>query len=140
MRTQEELIERYKSCNDMFGFESNEYLSGMTVESLESLKGTHIKEDADLDLHVVLFKDDQAILDCCKSYMEFAWEKANGCRGISAYRSIMHYKAWLWMIGEDGWDDIEDFQYYGKDELVRICNFLGIDSSLYDDGIRTNSG
>ena len=73
-------------------------------------------------------------------YMEFAWQKANGERGISASRSISHYKAWLWL---DGNEDLanrleEEYTYYGKPQLVEICHYLNIDPSKYDDGIRTN--
>lgn len=73
-------------------------------------------------------------------YMPFAWEKANNCRGLSAGRSLAHYTAWLWLDGDNEiWPTLEDYEYYGKDKLVEICNYLGIDSKQWDDGIRKNS-
>ena len=73
--------------------------------------------------------------------MEFAWDKANNCRGISASRSIDHYSVWIWLLGdEDKLSDIRDYEYYGKPQLVEICELYGWDHSKWDDGVRTNVG
>ena len=71
-------------------------------------------------------------------YMPFAWEKANGCRGISAGRSIAHYIAWLWLLGED-FDDMEDYEFYGKPQLIRVCEYFGLDHKQWDNKVRTNT-
>ncbi len=141
MRTQEQILARIKVAQkrDMLGFEWQEYLGALTKESAESLRGTLLKADAKLDGWEVAFPNDEAIRKQCVEYMDFAWEKANGCRGISASRSLMHYRAWLWLLGEDGFEDIDDYSYYGKDELVRICKFLDLDPKKWDDGRRVNS-
>lgn len=34
-------------------------------------------------------------------YLSFAWDKALDHRGISANRSILHIKNWLWLIGDE---------------------------------------
>lgn len=34
-------------------------------------------------------------------YLPFAYDKAEGARGISANRSIEHFQAWLWLIKDD---------------------------------------
>jgi len=142
MRTQAEIIKRLKERRprDPFGFEWLEYIWGLTRESAETLVGTELRENADLSEWGDTPISNEDILDKCKEYMEFAWEKANGCRGISAGRSLMHYKAWLWMLGRDDFEDIDKYDYYGKDELVRICEFLKIDHEKFDDGIRSNNG
>jgi len=76
--------------------------------------------------------------------MPFAWEKANGCRGISASRSLRHMVAWLWLDGQDEflekWNDLRDYEYYGKPQLIAICELYGIDWKKFDDGVRTNIG
>jgi hypothetical protein len=124
----------------MLGFEWHEYVEALTQKSAETLIGTIFKDGADLsDWGDIQFADDDAILAKCKDYMAFAWEKANSCRGISAGRSLMHYKAWLWMFGRDDFEDIDDYDCYGKDELVRICEFLDIDHTKLDDGQRSNT-
>lgn len=70
-------------------------------------------------------------------YMEFAWDKANNGRGISAMRSMHHYMAWTWMLGDD-LGNLLDYQYYGKDNLVKICKHYGWDHAKWDDGVRRN--
>jgi len=141
MRTQEEILERIKERKpeDVFGFEWLEYAMALTRESAETLKGSVLKADVDLEDWPQPFTKDEEIRSRCVEYMEFAWEKANDCRGISSWRSLAHYKAWLWLLGSDEFDDIEDYEYYGKDELVCICEYLGLDASQWDDGIRVNS-
>lgn len=73
-------------------------------------------------------------------YMPFAWQKANDCRGLSAMRTMQHYQAWLWLDGNDELSEtLSDYEYYGKDHLVKICEYLGLDHTQWDDGIRTNT-
>lgn len=141
MRTQTEIIQRIKASKprDMLGFEWQEYVPALTKESAASLRGSAIKEDADLSDWVQHYKNDEDVRKVAVDYMEFAWDKANNCRGISAGRSMAHYKAWLWLLGQDGFDGIEDYEHYGKDNLVRICEFLGLDSTKWDDRRRVNS-
>lgn len=70
-----------------------------------------------------------------RDYMKFAWEKANGCRGLSAARSINHMANWLWLDGKDELsEEIRQYTHYGKPQLVRICEEYGIDWRKYDDG------
>lgn len=141
MRTQEEILARIRARapSDMFGFEWMEYLSALTRVSVEKLRGSLLKADADLSTHEPSLATDDAVRKQCVEYMPFAWEKANNCRGISAARNLMHYKAWLWLLGEDGFEDIDRYEHYGKDNLVRICKFLDLDASQWDDGRRVNS-
>ncbi len=35
--------------------------------------------------------------------------------------------------------DAGDYEFYGKDNLVRICDLYGWDSSQWDDGRRVNN-
>ena len=76
-----------------------------------------------------------------EDYMEFAWDKANNCRGISASRTMEHYAIWLWLMGDEmaeKFNDLEDYCFYGKDNLVAICEEFGWDSSKWDDGVRSD--
>lgn len=66
-------------------------------------------------------------------YIGFALEKAHGERGISAWRSLSHYAAWLWLCLPDeewaqfeGWEDYED---YGLPQLATAARLLGIDQN-----------
>ncbi len=142
MRTQEEILNRIRETakDDMFGFEWQEYLRALTAETAEKLRGDLLKKDADLsDQEMFDLGSDDAIRKQCIEYMSFAWEKANNGRGISAGRSLSHYRAWMWLLGEDGWDDIDQYEHYGKDNLVRICKFFDLDASQWDDERRVNS-
>ena len=71
--------------------------------------------------------------------MAFAWGKANGRRGLSAGRSLAHYSAWLWLVGnEELAEEIRKYQFHGKPQLIKICEFLGLDAAQWDDGERTD--
>jgi len=41
------------------------------------------------------------ILEQLKDYMDFAWEKAEDHRGLSALRSHEKMKAWLWLLEDE---------------------------------------
>ena len=141
MRTQEEIVEKTKSIKDDFwGWQTMDLLSYLDFEhAKEFLKDGVTKEEFSEPLEM----SKEAILQCMEDYMEFAWEKANNCRGISAARSMDHYSIWVWLLGDeyvDKFGDLTDYEYYGKDNLVKICEEFGWDHSKWDDGIRTNSG
>lgn len=131
--------------NDPFAFEIGEYLPYMNYEDAKGfLKEGATKESWDTD-RASYVHTRYALLRRMLEYMEFAWEKANNCRGISANRSILHYIAWTWLAGDaefsgeiDRMMD-EEYRFYGKDILVRICEFYGWDCKKWDDGRRVNS-
>lgn len=137
MRTDEEIVARIQQRReaDAFGFEWTLYVSRLTV----SVAAPFVKDNS--QQWAIQPRDHESVRKQCVEYMPFAWEKANECRGISANRSIAHYQAWLWFLGEESWGDklFDDYEHYGKPQLVRICQFLGVDHKQWDDGIRVNS-
>jgi len=62
-----------------------------------------------------------------RDYISFAWEKANDKRGISANRSIDHFKGWLWLLGdEEGIEYLKaNYAPYGKPGLAYTCKKYG---------------
>ncbi len=136
MKTQQEILARYKERThaDIFGFECTEYLCALDFEHARPyLKDDVTEWEPSLDT-------DEKIRARAIDYMSFAWGKAIDCRGISAERSLAHYVAWLWMLGDgELWPTLENYEYYGKDELRAVCEWLGIDADEWDDGIRVNS-
>lgn len=73
-------------------------------------------------------------------YMDFAWDKANNCRGLSAARTINHMANWLWLDGYDALaEEIRDYSYYGKPQLVKICELFDIDWKQYDNDCWKNN-
>jgi len=131
MKTQDEIVIRIRDRkeHDFFGFETSEYLDYLDFDhAKEFLKPEATKEKWEKDIHGKA----RPPADMIKDYMPFAWDKANNCRGISAARSICHMIAWLWLDGKD-WSELEDYEYYGKPQLVRICKEYGIDWRALDD-------
>lgn len=135
MRTDAEILERIaaRSAEDFFGFEANDLIVRLSFDAAKPL----LKPEAEPDDWKVQPRDREAVLAQMLEYMPFAWEKANGGRGISAGRSMHHYMAWTWLIGDD-FGDLTDYEYYGKDNLIRICEKYGWDHKQWDDGTRVN--
>lgn len=137
MRTQQEIVEKINSLSDyIFDFERQDLLVRLDYENAKPfLKPETTQEIWDKARSKILPVREQMI-----DYMPFAWEKANDKRGISAYRSICHYSAWLWLEGNDSLsEEIGDYEFYGKPQLIKICEYLGLDPNQWDDGIRENS-
>ena len=67
------------------------------------------------------------VIKYMQDYMSFAWEKANDKRGISANRSIDHFKGWLWLLeDEEGIEYLKvSYAPYGKPGLTYICKKYG---------------
>lgn len=82
-------------------------------------------------------RDPESVVARMLDYMPFAWGKANDGRGISAGRSISRFMAWMFLAGVD-LGDLSNYQFYGKDELRKICAHFGWDADQWDDGERTN--
>ena len=62
-------------------------------------------------------------------YLEFAYEKAEGERGISASRSMLHFKTWIWLDDDKFYNeiisDIVDYSDYGISVLDKISGHYG---------------
>jgi len=138
-RTQDQIVARIheRKGDDMLGFEVDEYVPYLDYEHAKAfIKPDVTKEQWEADTKDVMDPRDRAF-----DYMPFAWDKANNCRGISSNRSISHFIAWLWLDGDDElWPTLwKDYRYYGKPQLEQICQYLGIDPTKHDDGVRTNT-
>lgn len=133
MRTQKEIIDRFNSVSgdDYLGFETCVLAEWLTYESVKELgvlvEGTTEKE------WDKLYKEPtyENVLKRMKDYISFAYDKARGHRGISAYRSLAHYKSWVWLL-DDGFSEefdrmVERYTGYGipiLDKLNERYNLL----------------
>lgn len=135
MRTDEEILKRIEQIKDRdwLGFERNDLIMRLSFESAKQF----LSEGTTKDDWNPLPKDRESLLNEMLGYMSFAWDKANGGRGLSAGRTMNHYSAWIWLAGDD-LGDLNNYQYYGKDNLCKICDYYGWDSSKWDDGVRIN--
>lgn len=144
-RTQEEIIERIQwlaeeQFRDFFGAACGDLVEFLTYENAKPFLRADVTEESWSDVYkaATLENIKLAVAD----YMPFAWRKANNCRGLSAQRSIDHMKAWLWLTGDDkALDVLEAVQYehYGKEKLIFVAEYFGLDWSGWDDGVRTNT-
>ena len=142
--TVEEIDKRYdeRGEGDIIGFETNEYLMYMSFDKVRSIVAESVSDDELRELLKPASREH--MLKVMFDYMEFAWGKANDQRGISANRSIEHYVAWVWLAGDAELSDEidkmawDEYCYYGKPILERICNYYEWDYSIWDDGVRTN--
>ncbi len=115
-RTPEQIVERIcaRKPDDFFGFEITDYLIRLPFAQAKEF----LKPDAPEEGWKIYEKPP---LEELREYMDFAWDKANNNRGISASRSVAHCRAWLWLAGrEDVGDILEDHhKLYGKPWEVR---------------------
>lgn len=137
-RTDEEILAKVKDVenSDVFGVIRTDLLSRLPFEEAKSFLEVDMTEES----YQPLNRDADSLLEEMHKYMEFAWTKANHARGLSAGRSIDHYYAWLWLLGEDeAAEGILDYRYYGKPQLRAICERYGWDWKTWDDGVWRNS-
>ena len=79
-------------------------------------------------------RDEEAVRAEMHDYMDFAWDKANNRRGISAGRSLAHMAAWLWLVGlNEAADAMDHYDYYGKPHLRAICEHFDWNWRKWDD-------
>ncbi len=139
---------------DKFAFyqenEGNDFFFVKRLELLKFLKFEFIKqflndegvkkgvEDFDKD---ILEVTEENIKNQIISYLPFAWEKANDEKGLSANRSIDHFKALLWLLNDGSLEKMESIEYehYGKEKLIFISELVGFDWKSVDNGVRINN-
>lgn len=123
MRTQDEILARIKEveAHDMFGFETSDLVGALDFEHAKP----YLKEGVTADDEWLEESEDE-LRDRAVKYLEFAYDKAESHRGLSAGRSVAHYTSWLWLLGvlPDDWDDVP-YENYGVPKLFRAAEALG---------------
>ena len=141
MRSDKEILDRIIVVDprDHYGAEVGdlvEALSWKTAMEKGFLKKTCTEEYWEFECRL---RNDVEVLNEMLRYMDFAWGKANNCRGLSAERSLHHYSAWLWFLGYDNASEqVRHYDFYGKDRLRAICEYLNWDWKKWDDDIWVN--
>jgi len=95
-----------------------------------------IKEEYQDD---VLEITEENVIAEMKSYMDFAFSKAYGCRGISSSRSIWKFTQWLWLLEDELLEFAEDddnYPMYGVPILRKICKKFGFTDPHPEDEYR----
>ena len=148
MRTEKEILERltHKDCtDDIFGAYAGRLLDGLSYDAAvaRELVGTEFmaKVAAGEAEKWAPLTDEKARAEIL-SYLEFAWDKANNKRGLSAGRSIAHFSALTWLIGDDDAAAFlaNDNHYapYGKPMLQYLSDRYGY-TGEGDDGDHSDS-
>ena len=126
-RTQQEIKQRFDEANDMFGTQHGDLISYMTFETAkEFLKEDYVKQiEGGSEKWEQRTDPKKEILD----YLSFAYDKADGERGISAGRSMLHFRTWVWLDDKDFYAEIEslinNYTNYGIPALDKISEHYG---------------
>lgn len=124
VRTMEEVRARYADATrysrDVLGFGSE-------------VLGVHLPEGwkpGHEDKHKEHPLTEEYLRKAAKSYLDFAFEKAMDHRGISASRSVMKLREWMWLLGLDEvvafCDDDNNYTNYGVPILKRVAAALEV--------------
>lgn len=129
MRTQEEMVERVKMVMGEFpviAITHDDIAIYLTAENLKQFA----KKGVDLSGWTAVEMDKEKIEKEISSYLPFAWEKAEGKRGLSAMRSIAHFRNWLWLLGDDDLlafvENDNNYTEYGIPMLLKIREKYGM--------------
>lgn len=123
MKTTDEIVDRIKASDDPFGFD-REVLIGYLPFKVANDAG-FLRDDAED------WGDDwteptrENVLRDMGKYMEFAWSKALGHRGLSAGKSVVRMRAWCWLLGDEDEIDWDDYAQYGVPILKALCERYG---------------
>lgn len=127
MRTQEEILARFEKSDDFFGTQKGDLLSYMEFEFAKPyLKEDYVKKvESGEEKWEVSTDPKKEILE----YLDFAYEKAEDERGLSAGRSMLHFKTWIWLDDEKFYnkviDLIDNYTNYGIPALDKISEHYG---------------
>ena len=136
-KTQDEIVSHINKIkdSDMFGCQTGDLVSFLDYEHAKQF----VVDSVTRESWIQEFDSKKNIVD----YLDFAWDKANNCRGISANRSIEHFLAWIWLDDSKFYEKVlneyeNNYRFYGKDILVMISDHYKFDYKKIDDGIRSN--
>lgn len=128
MRTDDEIVARVKSLKegDFLGFQTGDLIMRLPfhVVAAEGL----IKPEVRAESWTVSSRSSADVLNEMRDYIAFAWDKAMNHRGISAERSIGHYEAWVWLLGDPEFQavDWKKYRNYGAPVLREICVYFNL--------------
>ena len=131
MKTLEEILSY--EANTLDGRDLGRLASFMTKEQLTA-KGLKLK-NPDQDWTPKEFTR-EAVIDCLKSDLAFAFEKALDKRGISAGFMYAVVKMWMWVLDEHedliNWPD-SDYAQYGLPFLKAVALRYDLPNEIGDD-------
>lgn len=129
MRTTAEIITRIEAVQrggDFFGTQTNDLLAALDFEHAKSYlrEGVTAEQWAE-----AMVATEGGIRDAAAGYLEFAVGKALNHRGISASRSVDHFRAWVFLLGTDeqlAQLESTEYEQYGVPQLAVAAEILEI--------------
>lgn len=127
MRTQEEIMVRFEKADDLFGTQKGDLIDYMSFENAKPyLQEEYLaKVESGEEKWEIKTDPEKEILD----YLDFAYDKAEGERGLSAGRSMLHFKTWIWLDDEKFYNEvidlIDNYTNYGIPALDKISEHYG---------------
>ena len=96
------------------------------IEFLPASEASYfLKPDTDLEEFGLKELTKENIIKEIRDYLPFAYSKAEGARGISSSRSLMHFDHWLWLLADDELleflHDDDNYEMYGFPVLQKIA-------------------
>jgi hypothetical protein len=137
-KTYEQIVQKVRDLRDnredILGFQTVDLVSMLPYSFAKEFLSGKVSEE---EWKEPLPYEEDKIVEQMREYMSFAWDKANNKKGISASRSMSHYTAWIFLLNdEDNFPNLLNYEYYGKENLAKICTFYGFNNA--DDGVREN--
>lgn len=130
-RTQEEILKRFNKVDDIFGTQKGDLIACMPFDAARPFLNEEYVEEVEQGKETWEQSTDpvKEILD----YLPFAYGKAEGERGLSANRSILHMITWIWLTGDEEfyekvnkeWET--NYHSYGIDILDMISEKYGFE-------------
>lgn len=124
-RTPDEIVERINAtkAGDLFGAEIGGLIVALDFEHAKQF----LIETAKAEEWEV--KTLEQIRQEAREYLGFAMGKAEDHRGLSAGRSVDHYRGWVWLLEPERFDEFEavDYPNYGAPKLKAAAQILGFE-------------
>jgi hypothetical protein len=128
MRTDDEILARIKkiSPDDWLGTQQNDLVTALSWHAVQPFltdEGRLIGPENWDDTHV---HTDEQVRNQIRDYLPFAIDKALNHRGISAGRSIDHFRSWVWLLGDAPYSaiDWDNYAQYGAPILKQVSELV----------------
>lgn len=121
MRTDEEIESRAVLAMDFLNQEKTDLLVRLSPDRAWAVAGNGADKPAVFDWPIQP-RDRESVIKEIVEYLPFARGKADDERGISANRSICHFRAWVWLLGDADFSAIDWSNYgsYGRPILDQL--------------------
>lgn len=131
LRTEADIVRVMQEPEEFFDFRDDTLVTFLTFAAAKPF----LKEDATAEAWAEVARPltREAVLAEMQHYLDFAWGKVRDHRGLSAARSVAHYRWWCWLLGDDDMVELAekgDTGNYGAGFLRKVCEKYGFGHTL----------